>query len=225
MAHLSSFQSVHLAPGVCVEVWVAARAKALVWVTESASATLATRDSCARAAPTATSERKAPTAAPAPVQVPQDTNQRQIFLLFHHKSTSFAPPPPPPSPCPPLPRAACYHSCKKCAGPEDYKCLDCKGGWMLHDNKCVGECVVAAQAPAVCVCVCVLSRDLVCLLDIDECGTELARCPSNTYCHNTDGSYECKGMIVTLCLVVDLKVVSQNVDVNLLEMCRNNILI
>uniref|UniRef100_A0A3Q3XH63 protein disulfide-isomerase n=1 Tax=Mola mola TaxID=94237 RepID=A0A3Q3XH63_MOLML len=62
--------------------------------------------------------------------------------------------------------AACYHSCKKCAGPEDYKCLDCKPGWVLHDNKCV---------------------------DIDECGTELARCPSNTYCHNIDGSYECRG--------------------------------
>ncbi|XP_041860857.1 protein disulfide isomerase Creld1 [Melanotaenia boesemani] len=61
---------------------------------------------------------------------------------------------------------ACYHSCNKCTGPQDYKCLDCKPGWMLHDNKCV---------------------------DIDECGTELARCPSNTYCHNTDGSYECRG--------------------------------
>ena len=36
---------------------------------------------------------------------------------------------------------ACYHSCKKCAGPEDYKCLDCKPGWVLHDNKCVGACL------------------------------------------------------------------------------------
>ncbi|KAG7250187.1 hypothetical protein CRUP_008953, partial [Coryphaenoides rupestris] len=60
----------------------------------------------------------------------------------------------------------CYHSCKKCSGPQDYKCLDCKPGWILHDNKCV---------------------------DTDECGTELARCPTNTYCHNTDGSYECRG--------------------------------
>lgn len=34
---------------------------------------------------------------------------------------------------------ACYHSCKKCTGPQDYKCLDCKPGWILHDNKCVGE--------------------------------------------------------------------------------------
>ncbi|XP_019711911.1 cysteine-rich with EGF-like domain protein 1 isoform X1 [Hippocampus comes] len=62
--------------------------------------------------------------------------------------------------------AACFHSCKKCWGPQDYKCLDCKAGWMLHDNKCV---------------------------DVDECGTELSRCPSNTYCHNTDGSYDCRG--------------------------------
>uniref|UniRef100_A0A8C9S6E1 Cysteine rich with EGF like domains 1 n=1 Tax=Scleropages formosus TaxID=113540 RepID=A0A8C9S6E1_SCLFO len=64
------------------------------------------------------------------------------------------------------PCSACYHSCKRCTGPEDYKCLDCKAGWTLHDNKCV---------------------------DIDECGTELAKCPSNTYCFNTDGSYECRG--------------------------------
>ncbi|KAK1899079.1 Protein disulfide isomerase Creld1 [Dissostichus eleginoides] len=62
--------------------------------------------------------------------------------------------------------AACYHSCKKCAGPQHFQCLDCKPGWILHDNKCV---------------------------DIDECGTELARCPSNTYCHNTEGAYECRG--------------------------------
>uniref|UniRef100_UPI001A993DE4 protein disulfide isomerase Creld1-like n=1 Tax=Gasterosteus aculeatus aculeatus TaxID=481459 RepID=UPI001A993DE4 len=70
-------------------------------------------------------------------------------------------PPPDPPPC-----AACFHLCKKCAGPQDYKCLDCKPGWILHDNKCV---------------------------DVDECGTELARCPSNTFCHNTEGSYECRG--------------------------------
>lgn len=29
--------------------------------------------------------------------------------------------------------------------------------------------------------------------DVDECGTELAKCASNTYCFNTDGSYECRG--------------------------------
>ncbi|KAG9333812.1 hypothetical protein JZ751_010091 [Albula glossodonta] len=34
--------------------------------------------------------------------------------------------------------SACYHACKRCAGPEDYKCLACKAGWSLHDNKCVG---------------------------------------------------------------------------------------
>ncbi|MBN3311846.1 CREL1 protein, partial [Atractosteus spatula] len=61
---------------------------------------------------------------------------------------------------------ACYRSCKRCSGPEDFKCLECKAGWSFHDNKCV---------------------------DIDECGTEMGRCPSNTYCFNTDGSYDCRG--------------------------------
>ncbi|XP_007888454.1 protein disulfide isomerase CRELD1 isoform X1 [Callorhinchus milii] len=59
----------------------------------------------------------------------------------------------------------CYTSCKKCTGPEDYKCRDCKTGWVLHDNKCV---------------------------DIDECGTELARCTAGQYCVNGEGSYECR---------------------------------
>ncbi|XP_066553720.1 protein disulfide isomerase Creld1 isoform X2 [Amia ocellicauda] len=62
--------------------------------------------------------------------------------------------------------AACFHSCKRCTGPENYRCTECKAGWSLHDSKCV---------------------------DIDECGTELGRCPSNTYCFNTDGSYDCRG--------------------------------
>ncbi|XP_062398175.1 protein disulfide isomerase Creld1 isoform X1 [Sardina pilchardus] len=64
------------------------------------------------------------------------------------------------------PCSACFHTCRKCTGPHDYSCLDCKSGWILHDHKCI---------------------------DVDECGTELARCPSNTYCFNTDGSYECRG--------------------------------
>lgn len=70
---------------------------------------------------------------------------------------------------------------------------------MLHDNKCVGECSFRGHVvtffdtmPVFRVCVCLTVH--VCPLDIDECGTELARCPSNTYCHNTDGSYECRGM-------------------------------
>uniref|UniRef100_A0A0E9WAT3 PSI domain-containing protein n=1 Tax=Anguilla anguilla TaxID=7936 RepID=A0A0E9WAT3_ANGAN len=40
--------------------------------------------------------------------------------------------------------SACYHACKKCSGPEDYKCLDCKPGWSLHDHKCVGESGLSA---------------------------------------------------------------------------------
>ncbi len=34
---------------------------------------------------------------------------------------------------------ACHHSCKKCTGPQDNKCQDCKPGWILHSNKCIGE--------------------------------------------------------------------------------------
>ncbi|KTF82294.1 hypothetical protein cypCar_00036867 [Cyprinus carpio] len=37
------------------------------------------------------------------------------------------------------PCSACHHSCKKCTSPQDNKCLDCKPGWILHSNKCVGE--------------------------------------------------------------------------------------
>uniref|UniRef100_A0A672Q2S4 Cysteine-rich with EGF-like domains 1b n=1 Tax=Sinocyclocheilus grahami TaxID=75366 RepID=A0A672Q2S4_SINGR len=37
------------------------------------------------------------------------------------------------------PCSACHHSCKKCTGPQNNKCLDCKPGWILHSNKCVGE--------------------------------------------------------------------------------------
>ncbi|XP_048462373.1 protein disulfide isomerase CRELD1 isoform X2 [Rhincodon typus] len=59
----------------------------------------------------------------------------------------------------------CYKSCKKCTGPEDYKCQECKVGWFLHDDKCI---------------------------DIDECDTELANCKPGQYCVNVDGSYECK---------------------------------
>ncbi|XP_016354905.1 cysteine-rich with EGF-like domain protein 1 [Sinocyclocheilus anshuiensis] len=74
------------------------------------------------------------------------------------------------------PCSACHHSCKKCTGPQDNKCLDCKPGWILHSNKCVEEI-----------------HDFKQHYDVDECGTELARCPSNTYCFNTDSSYECRG--------------------------------
>ncbi|KAJ3602667.1 hypothetical protein NHX12_030416, partial [Muraenolepis orangiensis] len=30
------------------------------------------------------------------------------------------------------------------------------------------------------------------LMDIDECGTELAQCPPSSYCSNTEGSYQCR---------------------------------
>lgn len=92
-----SLQSVRLAPGVCAEVWVAVRGKGLDWATASASATLDTRVTCARAAQTATSERKAPTAASAPVQV---LHIKTLKADFHPVSSHINLPPP--SPCPPL---------------------------------------------------------------------------------------------------------------------------
>ncbi|KAF4093534.1 hypothetical protein AMELA_G00003030 [Ameiurus melas] len=59
----------------------------------------------------------------------------------------------------------CSEHCKACGGPERDQCLQCLPGFTLHDNVCV---------------------------DTDECGTELAKCPANTYCINTHSSYECR---------------------------------
>ncbi|XP_029358842.1 cysteine-rich with EGF-like domain protein 1 [Echeneis naucrates] len=61
---------------------------------------------------------------------------------------------------------SCPDTCNKCSGPENDQCEECRAGWTLHNNTCV---------------------------DIDECGTKLGNCPSNTYCFNTEGSFECKG--------------------------------
>ncbi|XP_046871177.1 protein disulfide isomerase Creld1 [Hypomesus transpacificus] len=60
----------------------------------------------------------------------------------------------------------CPDNCKTCSGPGHDLCLECTAGWTIHDNTCV---------------------------DVDECGTELERCPTNTYCLNTQGTYECRG--------------------------------
>lgn len=36
------------------------------------------------------------------------------------------------------------------------------------------------------------------VLDVDECGSELGICPTNTYCFNTDGSFACRGQWLTI---------------------------
>ncbi|XP_066529076.1 protein disulfide isomerase CRELD1 [Hoplias malabaricus] len=59
----------------------------------------------------------------------------------------------------------CCEHCKACGGPERNQCLQCERGFTLHNNVCV---------------------------DIDECGTELDSCPSDTYCINTHSSFECR---------------------------------
>ncbi|XP_063766575.1 protein disulfide isomerase Creld1 isoform X1 [Eleginops maclovinus] len=60
---------------------------------------------------------------------------------------------------------SCPDSCIKCSGPENDQCEQCRAGWTLHNNTCV---------------------------DIDECGTELGTCPTNRYCFNTEGLFECR---------------------------------
>uniref|UniRef100_A0A4W6EX77 EGF-like domain-containing protein n=1 Tax=Lates calcarifer TaxID=8187 RepID=A0A4W6EX77_LATCA len=60
---------------------------------------------------------------------------------------------------------SCPGTCSKCSGPENDQCEECRAGWTLHNNTCV---------------------------DIDECGTELGSCPPNSYCFNTEGSFECR---------------------------------
>lgn len=134
-------QSAPRALVVSAEDWAAARGRGPASETENVCVILDTRVICARAVRTATSERGAPTAAEQPVQV-LDIQTTVTNLCVHLSPFTgcfegIAPmplPPPRPPPC-----AACFHSCKKCAGPQDYKCLDCKPGWILHDNKCVGE--------------------------------------------------------------------------------------
>ncbi|KAM9408774.1 protein disulfide isomerase CRELD1 isoform 2-T3 [Pholidichthys leucotaenia] len=61
---------------------------------------------------------------------------------------------------------SCPDSCSKCSRPERDQCEECRAGWTLHNNICV---------------------------DIDECATELRSCSPNTYCFNTEGSFECRG--------------------------------
>lgn len=33
---------------------------------------------------------------------------------------------------------SCPDACRKCLGTEKDQCLDCRAGWMLHNNICVG---------------------------------------------------------------------------------------
>uniref|UniRef100_A0A3Q3C104 EGF-like domain-containing protein n=3 Tax=Haplochromini TaxID=319058 RepID=A0A3Q3C104_HAPBU len=62
--------------------------------------------------------------------------------------------------------SSCPDSCSLCSGPENDQCEECRDGWTLHNKICV---------------------------DIDECGTQLGNCPPNSYCFNTEGSFECRG--------------------------------
>nr|XP_020443075.1 cysteine-rich with EGF-like domain protein 1 [Monopterus albus] len=60
---------------------------------------------------------------------------------------------------------SCPDTCSKCSDPETNQCEECRAGWTLHNHTCV---------------------------DIDECGTEMSNCSPNSYCFNTEGSFECR---------------------------------
>lgn len=33
---------------------------------------------------------------------------------------------------------SCPDTCRKCSGPENDQCVECRAGWTLHNNNCVG---------------------------------------------------------------------------------------
>lgn len=67
--HVYLLQSVHQALAVCVAVWAAVKARERASEMGSVSAIRDTQATCVRAAPTATTEKKAPTTARAPAPV------------------------------------------------------------------------------------------------------------------------------------------------------------
>ncbi|XP_059924957.1 protein disulfide isomerase CRELD1 isoform X2 [Gadus macrocephalus] len=60
---------------------------------------------------------------------------------------------------------SCPDACASCSLQDKNRCLECEAGWTLYHNTCI---------------------------DIDECGTAQGRCPPDTYCANTEGSYHCR---------------------------------
>lgn len=85
----------------------------------------------------------------------------------------------------------CSEHCKACGGPEKDQCLQCHTGFILHDNQCVGKMINRVYSSFTSCSVSFWCSFT--LTDIDECGTDLDRCPDNTFCLNTHGSYDCKG--------------------------------
>ncbi|XP_053724856.1 protein disulfide isomerase Creld1 [Synchiropus splendidus] len=59
----------------------------------------------------------------------------------------------------------CPDACARCALTPADQCEECRVGWQLHQHTCV---------------------------DVDECDGEPGRCPSSSYCVNTEGSFKCR---------------------------------
>lgn len=121
-----------------MEVLDAVRERERVWETESVCATLVILALCVRTAQTDITEKRALITRSRPAQV--IVSSMFDFTVNETKNcmtmtviclTRVV--------CRVCVLVACYHACKKCTGPQDYKCLDCKPGWILHDNKCVGK--------------------------------------------------------------------------------------
>lgn len=97
--------------------------------------------------------------------------------------------------------SSCPEVCSKCSGPENDQCEECRAGWTLHNNTCVGTvhkiCSWTWKRSYSCVqgdmTWQVTSAFPFFFLDFDECGSELGICSPNSFCFNTEGSYECRG--------------------------------
>uniref|UniRef100_A0A8D3BL32 Cysteine-rich with EGF-like domains 2 n=1 Tax=Scophthalmus maximus TaxID=52904 RepID=A0A8D3BL32_SCOMX len=61
----------------------------------------------------------------------------------------------------------CHASCKTCTGATSQDCDECKEGWEDDDQE---ACI-----------------------DVNECSRDPSPCEEDQYCHNTEGSYSCKG--------------------------------
>lgn len=42
-------------------------------------------------------------------------------------------------------------------------------------------------------------------IDIDECAEEINTCETGTACINSQGSYSCEGMLLTVCIIIHVQ--------------------
>lgn len=54
---------------------------------------------------------------------------------------------------------SCPETCNKCSGPENDQCEECRAGWTLHNNSCVGT-----------VALCMSLEIIICMYGIKQAG-------------------------------------------------------